>query len=54
MEKCMNENCPYHVKGGCDLFPGEQWKSCKRSGGSPAAGTGNKTTTTTRRKKHGK
>ena len=40
MEKCLNEKCPYHVKGGCDLFPGEQWKSCKRSGASPCGGAG--------------
>jgi len=36
MAKCMNTECPYHLKGGCDLFPGEQWRKCLRSAPRPA------------------
>ncbi len=31
MEKCLNVKCPYHKKGKCELYPGDQWRVCKRS-----------------------
>ena len=50
--RCVNMACPYRERGGgCGLFPGDQWKICKRSGAVPAATSKNQKT---RSDKHGK
>lgn len=30
--KCLNKACLYHKAGKCNLFPGDAWLNCRRSG----------------------